>query len=100
MYDSAVHMIITCFEFQDGIIMDQCSLMLWSVCNVILFDLLLLAMYISIVVKKIPTIKEKLQSKWMGFNFQREEDSKTSVSNASTMKKEIMTVDNVVFEAE
>ena len=93
-------MIITCFEFQDGLIMDQCSLMLWSVCNVILFDVLLLAMYIILVVKKIPTIKEKLQKKWMGFNSQREEDSQTSVSNASTMKKEIMSVDNVIFEAE
>ena len=99
MYDNAVHMIIACLEFQDGLIMDPCSLMV-LVCNVILFDVLLLAMYISIVVKKIPTIKEKLQSKWMGFNFQREEDSQTSVSNASTMKKEIMTVDNVIFEAE
>ena len=92
-------MIITCFEFQDGLIMDPCSLMV-LVCNVILFDVLLLAMYIILVVKKIPTIKEKLQRKWMGFNSQREEDSQTSVSNASTMKKEIMSVDNVIFEAE
>ena len=99
MYDSAVHMIITCFEFQDGLIMDPCSLMV-LVCNVILFDVLLLAMYIILVFKKIPTIKEKLHRKWMGFNSQREEDSQTSVSNASTMKKEIMPVDNVIFEAE
>ena len=100
MYDNAVHMIITCFEFQYGLIMDKCSLMLWSVCNVILFDVLLLAMYIILVVKKIPTIKEKLERKWMIFNSQGEEDSQTSVSNASTMKKEIMSVDNVIFEAE
>ena len=76
------------------------DLQFWSVCNVILFDVLLLAMYITFVVKKIPTIKEKLERKWMIFNSQGEEDSQTSVSNASTMKKEIMTVDNVIFEAE
>ena len=79
--------------------MDPCALML-LVCNIILFDVLLLAFYIVLIVKKIPTIKEKLARKWMSFNSQREEESQTSVSNASTMKKEIMSVDNVTFEAE
>ena len=99
VYDKAVHMIIACLEFQYGLIMDPCSLMV-LVCNVILFDVLLLAMYIILVVKKIPAIKEKLEIKWMGLNSQREEDSQTSVSNANTMKKKIMSVDNVIFEAE
>ena len=99
MYDNVGHMIIPYLEFQNGLIIDPCSLML-LVCNVLLFDVLLLAFYIILVVKKIPTIKEKLQRKWIGLNSQKEEESQTSVSNASTMKKEIMSVDNVIFEAE
>ena len=79
--------------------MGPCSLAVLF-CNVIVFDVLVLAIYISYIVKKIPKIKEKLERKWMGFDSQKEEDSQTSVSNASTMKKEIMTVDNVIFEAE
>ena len=99
MYHKVGCIIIPNLEFQDGFIMDPCSLAVLF-CNVIVFDVLVLAIYISYIVKKIPKIKEKLERKWMGFDSQKEEDSQTSVSNASTMKKEIMSVDNVIFEAE
>ena len=85
--------------FQDGLIMEPCSMMV-LVCNVLLFDVLLLAILIIYAVKKFPAIKEKIERKWTGISSQKEDDSQTSVSNVSTMKKEIMTVDNVAFEAE
>ena len=86
-------------SFQDGLIMEPCSMMV-LVCNVLLFDVLLLAILIIYAVKKFPAIKEKIERKWTGISSQKEDDSQTSVSNVSTMKKEIMTVDNVAFEAE
>ena len=86
-------------SFQDGLIMEPCSMMV-LVCNVLLFDVLLLVIFIIYAVKKFPVIKEKIERKWTGISSQKEDDSQTSVSNVSTMKKEIMTVDNVVFEAE
>ena len=70
------------------------------VCNVLLFDALLLAIFIIYAIKKFPAIKEKIERKWTSICSQKEDDSQSSVSNASTMKKEIMAVDNVVFEAE
>ena len=99
VYDKAVYMIIACLEFQDGLIMDPYSLMVLVIISFCI-SCISLYVYIILVVKKIPEIKEKLERKWMGLNSQREEDSQTSVSNASTMKKEIMSVDNVIFEAE
>ena len=84
---------------QDGLIMEPCSIMV-LVCNVLLFDVLLLAIFIIYAVKKFPVIKEKIERKWTGTSSQKEDDSQTSVSNVSTMEKEIMAVDNVVFEAE
>ena len=86
-------------SFQDGLIMEPCSMMV-LVCNVLLFDALLLAIFIIYAIKKFPAIKEKIEKKWTSICSQKEDDSQSSVSNASTMKKEIMTVDNVVFEAE
>ena len=86
-------------SFQDGLIMEPCSMIL-LVCNVLLFDVLLLAIFIIYTVKKFPAIKEKIERKWTSIHSQKEDDSETSVSSVSTMKKEIMTVDNVVFEAE
>ena len=86
-------------SFQDGLIMEPCSMMV-LVCNVLLFDVLLLAIFIIYAVKKFPVIKEKIERKLIGISSQKEDDSQTSVSNVSTMKKEIMTVDNVAFEAE
>ena len=99
VYHKVGCIIIPNLEFQDCFIMDPCSLAVLF-CNVMVFDVLVLAIYITYIAKKIPKIKEKLQRKWMGFDSENEEDSQTSVSNASTMKKEIMTVDNVIFEAE
>ena len=86
-------------SFQDGLIMEPCSMMV-LVCNVLLFDVLLLAIFIIYAVKKFHAIREKMERKWTGISSQKEDDSQTSVSNVSTMKKEIMTVDNVAFEAE
>ena len=86
-------------SFQGGLIMEPCSMMV-LVCNVLLFDVLLLVIFIIYAVKKFPVIKEKIERKWTGITSQKENDSQTSVSNVSTMKKELMTVDNVVFEAE
>ena len=86
-------------SFQDDLIMEPCSMMV-LVCNVLLFDVLLLAIFIIYAVKKFHAIREKMERKWTGISSQKEDDSQTSVSNVSTMKKEIMTVDNVAFEAE
>ena len=85
--------------FQDGLIMEPCSMMV-LVCNVLLFDVLLLAIFIIYAAKKFPAIKENMERKWTSIYSQKEDDSKKSVSNTSTMVKEIMTVDKVVFEAE
>ena len=97
---SAIDIGIPTIEFfQGGLIMEPCSMMV-LVCNVLLFDALLLAIFIIYAIKKLPAIKEKIERKWTSICSQKEDDSQSSVSNASTMKKEIMTVDNVVFEAE
>ena len=85
--------------FQDGLIMEPCSMMV-LVCNVLLFDVLLLAIFIIYAAKKFPAIKENMERKWTSIYSQKEDDSQKSVSNTSTMVKEIMTVDKVVFEAE
>ena len=79
--------------------MEPCAMMV-LVCNVLIFDVLLLAIFITYAVKKFPSIKEKIDRKWTSIYSQNGADSQSSVSNASTMKKEIMTVDNLVFEAE
>ena len=97
---SAIDVGIPTIEFfQGGLIMEPCSMMV-LVCNVLLFDALLLAIFIIYAIKKFPAIKEKIERKWTSIYSQKEDGSETSVSNASTIKKEIMTVDNVVFEAE
>ena len=74
--------------------------MMVLVCNVLIFDVLLFAIFIIYAVKKFPAIKEKIKGKWTSIYSQKEDESQSSPSNASTMKKEIMAVENVVFEEE